>query len=112
MTKWFTNKVKGSNLDSSVAILPTPTISISKPRATTAIDLFAKDHTLDIKQKMATKRMAEGTTPQESNLNYHREIKSQLFNSSDDATKAKYEADATALNAKLSSCPEPSEIFK
>lgn len=112
MTKWFTNKVKGSNLDSSITIPPTPTISISKPQAINAIDLFAKDHALDIRQKMATKRMAEGTTPQESNLNYHREIKSQLFDASDDATKAKYEADATAHNAKLSSPPEPSEIFK
>jgi hypothetical protein len=112
MLKWFANKVKGSNLDSSITIPPTPAISISKPRATTAIDLFAKDHALDIRQKMATKRMAEGTTPQESNLNYHRVIKSQLFNASDDATKAKYEADATALNSKLSSPPEPSEIFR
>jgi len=112
MTKWFANKVKGSNLDSSITIPTAPTISVSKPRAVTAIDLFAKDHALDIRQKMATKRMAEGTTPQESNLNYHREIKSQLFNASDDATRAKYEADATALKAKLSSPPEPSEIYK
>ena len=67
---------------------------------------------MDVRQKMATKHMAEGTTLQESNLNYHREIKMQLFNASDNATKAKYEADATARNAKLSSPPETSEIFK
>lgn len=112
MSKWFANKANGSDLKNTVAIPSAPIGSTSKPRAVTALNLFAKENALDIRERMATKRMAEGTTPQESNLNYHREIKSQMFNDSDEATKAKYEAEAAALNEKRKLAPEPHEIYK
>jgi len=110
--KWFANKANGSNIKNPVPIPPAPVCSTSKPRAVTALDLFAKDHASDIRQEMAAKRTAEGTTPQQSNLNYHREIKSRLFNDSDNTIKAEYEAKATALNSRHNSPPEPSEIYK
>jgi hypothetical protein len=110
MAKWFTNNAKTSTVNKSVIVAPAP--STSKPRAVTAVDLFARDYATDIKQQMATKRLEEGTTPKESNLNYHREIKLKMFSDSDDTIKSRYESEAAALNAKRGSPPDVSEIYR
>lgn len=112
MAKWFSNKAKASDIKNTVIIPPTPVGPVPKPRAITALDLFARENSSDIRQQMATKRAVEGTTPQKSNLHYHREIKSKMFNDADEATKAKYEIEAAALSAKRNLPPEPSEIYK
>jgi len=112
MTRWFSNRTNGSDVRNSATVPPASAPSTSKPRAATAVNLFAKDRASDIKQQMAAKRAEEGTTPKDSNLNYHREIKSQMFNDLDDTTKAKYQAEAAFLNAKRRSPPEASEIYR
>jgi hypothetical protein len=110
MCRWFTNHGKvqpGGTTTASTQIAVS-----SKPRATNAISLFAKDHSDKITAQMATLRAEEGTNPKESNLRYHQIIKKNMFENADSATRAEYAAKAEALNAKLSSIPDPSEIFQ
>src|SRR5271155_2186681 len=101
MCRWFTNHGKVQQGGLSV----TQVMVSSKPRATNAISLFAKDHSEEITTRMATLHAKEGTDPKESNLRYHRAIKNGMFENTDPATKAEYAAKAEAVNAKLSSKP-------
>lgn len=65
MCRWFTNHGKvqpgGTTATTQIAVS-------SKPRATNAISLFAKDHSDEITAQMAALRAEEGTNPKESNL--------------------------------------------
>src|SRR5271154_5049562 len=108
MCRWFNNHGKVQQGDLSL----TQGVVSSKPRATNAISLFAKDHSEEITTRMATLRAEEGTNAKESNMRYHRTIKNDMFENTDPATKAEYVAKAEAMNAKLSSKPEASEIFQ
>ena len=110
MCWWFSNHGKVQPGGNTAATAQT--VVSSKPRATNTISLFAKDHSKEITTRMATLRAEEGTNPKESNLRYHRTIKNDLFDNADPATRAEYAAKAEALNAKLSSTPDPSEIFQ
>lgn len=61
---------------------------------------------------MADRRREGGLSTRESNLPLFREISAQMYNSADPKTRAKYEADAQAFNAKLKEPPQVEEIYK
>jgi hypothetical protein len=61
---------------------------------------------------MKARRDAESVTPQQSNLNFHRELKVQMFEDLDAETRARFEAQAVSHNKTLEEGPGDEHIYK
>jgi hypothetical protein len=107
MYRWFINHTKAEKTAKPVA----DTV-IQKPRATNAIDIFTKAQKAEISARMKARRDAESLTPQQSNLNFHCELKAQMFDKLDPETRANFEAQVATHNKMLEEGPGQEHIYK
>ncbi|KAF5384182.1 hypothetical protein D9615_003148 [Tricholomella constricta] len=72
LKKWFVNNTK-TNVE-----VPAPSTSSKVPRATSAVDLFAKTKQADIRDMINKERTETGQSTKESNLTLHRKYKHEF----------------------------------
>ncbi|KAG6818708.1 hypothetical protein H0H93_002607 [Arthromyces matolae] len=107
MKKWFTNHGGRGQNDH----VRTTTSAASKPRALTAIDLFAKEEKEAIRDKANEDRKTAGSGTKQ-NLAYHSEAKKVMWDALTDEKRADFEERAEALNEEYKLPPDPSLVFE
>ena len=106
LRRWFTNNGKpGATMKSKVAR------PAKKPRAKNALDVFGEENKDAIVEK--SRHLAESDGPKAPGevLNTWKQARQSMFDALDLDTKARYESQAAALNERLNSPPDVSEIY-
>ena len=86
---------------------------VKKPRASSALELFAQDHKAEIVQKMAKERDANGSSSMDgSNLVAYKVAREELWNATDPETQAEYDAKALSGKEKINAGPTDEDIHK
>ncbi|KAG6819010.1 hypothetical protein H0H93_016411 [Arthromyces matolae] len=107
MKKWFTNHGGRGQNDG----VQTTSSTASKPRAITAIGLFAKEEQEAIRDKANEDRKNAGSGT-EHNLAYHSEAKKEMWDALTEEERANFEQRAEALNEEYKLPPDPSLVFE
>ena len=106
--KWFNNHRKNESKASKPEIVSSST----KPRATTAIEMFAKDNAQAINNGVRKIREKTGRSTQEANLDAYREVRESMFNQLGEDALQEYEEKAAAENERRKKKPDEEHIFK
>lgn len=61
---------------------------------------------------MAALRVERGLDPKDSNFDLYREVTGEMYETADAETRAQFEAEAEAFNAKIKGLPTADEIYK
>ncbi|KAG6818326.1 hypothetical protein H0H93_005979 [Arthromyces matolae] len=105
LKRWFSNNHKATGEQLHRGMSP------SKPRASTAIDIFAKENGEVIKQK-STKERELTQQPTQANLKIHRQVKTTMWNELTEEDQQAYKDKARAEKERLSSTPDPSHNYQ
>ena len=106
--KWYSNHCKPKHIPSKSQIIPSGT----KPRAATAIELFAKDNADAINKHVKEIWKTTCQTMQEVNLEAYREVRNSMFGQLDEAEVLEYKEKAAAENEKRKRKSDPKHIYK
>ena len=85
--------------------------STTRPHAMTAHQCFGNALSAEISEKLKIEREKTGA-PLKNHLQVYHQIWDKMYDTADDETRAKYEEEAKAFNAKAHGRPQQSDIYE